>query len=540
MSEHGRIEGLTKQSRGRTVTRRTFLARLATLAGSVGVGMSPRESRSAAPVSRAPEPTGKVTLVMPEEPNSLSSWESVNIPGSPILRNMQEALLNRDPKTNQLVGELATKWERSSPTAWRFILRRGVKFHDGSPFNAEAAAFGINHMWSKQNKFNILEYMGPQISAKAIDEYTLEVSTETPDPVVPERLYFSPLPSMKALKERPEEYKSRPIGTGPYRFVEWQKGQYVKMEANRDWWGRTADDARGVVTIKEGVFVAPRPEGEVRAAMVKAGEADLARWITRQQAQSCPKYEHSPSNNTIFIRPDSPGTVLKDLRVRRAISLAIDRKSIMDQIVGGGQPAGMMVGPAVTGYDSNLTPDPYDPARAKSLVAAAKADGVPVGNPLTLYVRQGIFPGFNEAAEAIINSLNDIGLSVKLQVADSARINDVLSARKPIPADRGAMVLHLHGNQLLDFSRTASGYFTSDARQSVEIDPKIDELAKKASPLTGEMRVKAYQELGKYIYDRVLFIPVGRVEFFFGLSSRLDWKPRLDGFILLKEMALKG
>ena len=115
---------------------------------SAGAAASP-----AAQAAAKAEPQGSVTIVLNEEPISLASPDSYSSFGYPVLRNVGEALTNRDPKTNELVGELATSWEQPNPTTWRFHLRQGVKFHDGSPFNAEAAAFGINLSWSKEKNY---------------------------------------------------------------------------------------------------------------------------------------------------------------------------------------------------------------------------------------------------------------------------------------------------------------------------------------------------------------------------------------------------
>ena len=108
---------------------------------------------AAAPAAAAPArstPKGSITVVVGEEPLMLAGYDSTASYNNQVMRNVDEALLNRDPKTNEMVGELATKWEQTNPTTWRFPLRQGVKFHDGSPFNAESAAFGINYSGTRR------------------------------------------------------------------------------------------------------------------------------------------------------------------------------------------------------------------------------------------------------------------------------------------------------------------------------------------------------------------------------------------------------
>src|SRR5690606_22435785 len=103
-------------------------------------------------------------------------------------------------------------------------------FHDGSPFNAEAAAFGLNHVLDPDNAFPMRTFLGPELTATAVDEYTLDVTTEAPDPILPTRLYFVTIPSMKALQENPDDWDSHPVGTGPYKFVAWNRGQSIELE----------------------------------------------------------------------------------------------------------------------------------------------------------------------------------------------------------------------------------------------------------------------------------------------------------------------
>lgn len=560
------------------VSRRSFLLRAAIVTGSLTAGVSlltgcpatpaatptaapkatepPKPAATTAPATpaavatQAPAATkpaavdikGKVVVAVPEDARSLSSWEAYATAGYPSLRNVQEALLNRDPKTNNFVGELATKWENVNPTTWRFTLRRGVKFHDGSPFNAEAAAFGLNHTWSKQNNFQIRSYLGPELTAKAVDEFTLDVVTEKPDPIIPNRLYFSPLPSMKQLKETPADYTTKPIGTGPYRFVSWQKGQSIKLEANPEWWGIAApNEAYGKLTIKELEFV-PRSEREVRVAMVKRGEADIARWITVEQTKECPASTGGPTVECGLLRLDNSHVAMRDIRVRQAIAFALDKKALTDDIMGGGQLAAMIAGPLAVGYNPDLKPYPYDPEQAKKLVAEAKAAGINVGAPITVMCRKGAYIRVEEAIEAIADMLKKVGLNASARVLEHAPYEELWSARSrgPIPPDRGMAGFHFHGNEIGDFAISVDSYYRSNGVTSTVEDPELDKKHEAASQLTGEARHKAYQEIAKYVYDKYYYVPVNYPNFYFGLSSKVDWKARTDGFILAKEMTLKA
>ena len=458
-----------------------------------------------------------------------------------VMRNFDEALLNRDPKTAELVPELATKWEQVNPNTWRFTLRQGVKFHDGLPFNAEAAAEALNFMWSKENNFRVRGLIGPDFTVKPVSEYVVDVVTESPDPIMPSRMYFAALHSPKAQREAPDQTALRPVGTGPYKFIEWVKGQHIKMEVNPDWWGHTAADAMGAATIKDVTF-SFRAEREVRTAMVQRNEADVARWVSQDQCKSAPQCKGGPTVETILLRPDTMNPVLADKRIREALALAIDKDVIMNAILGGGEAAAQLVRPEVFGSNRAIKPYPYDPARAKQLVAEAKAAGVPVDTtPLTLIVRRAAYFRIEEAAEAITDMLQKAGLTtIKPQVLENAKFSELYTnPPRPISPDRGILAVNSHGNELLDFAQTVRFYYTCEGRPSTYCNPVFEEMQEKALPLTGAEREKAYQAIGQYAHDEFIVVPIGAPSFWYAMSQRLDWSPRADGFIMAKEMKLK-
>ncbi len=496
---------------------------------------------TAAPAAAARvEAKGSLVVALTEEPPMLAAHDATATFSYPVMRNVTEALLNRSPVTNELVPELATKWEQVNPTTWRFTLRQGVKFHDGTPWNAEAAVDAMNEMLNKENNYRVRTFLGPEIEAKPVSDFVVDLITAAPDPILPTRVYFMPFHSPTARKAHPEDVPVKPIGTGPYKLVEWVKGQHIKVTANPDWWGNGAADAGGAATIKDVTFV-PRPAREVRAAMVQSGEADLARWLSQQECKAAPQCKGAPTVETIFIRLDTMNPTLADRRVREAIALAIDKEAITNQILGGGDLASMLIRPTVLGSNPALKPYPYDPARAKALIAEAKAAGVPVDAPLTVLARRGAYFGMEEAVEAVGEMLGRAGLtSVTIQIMETSKHTEIYSlAPKPIDPARGIIAVHSHGNELLDFGQTVRFYYTCDGRQSTYCNPAIDEQQQRALSLAGAEREKAYQEIGKYVYDEVVTIPIMHPSFYFGMSQRLEWTPRPDGFTLLKEMKLK-
>jgi peptide/nickel transport system substrate-binding protein len=504
------------------------------------IGIALRAAPESA-LAQATEPSGKIVISLSAEPSTLENWNAYSLDGHPVLRNLFEALLNRNPATNELVGELATAWEWTDDRTLRFTLREGVTFHDGTPFDGQQAVDGLNYTWSSENAFDIIQFMGPQISAALVDEMTLDVSTETPDPILPARLYFSPLPQMTHVTESPDTLADEPIGTGPYQLVEWARGERIVLTAYPDWWGNADPEAAfGAQAIKDVEFVW-RPESTVRAAQVTAGEAQIARFLAPEDCASDPVCKETPSVETIFLRLDTMHPVMGDIRIREAIGLAVDKESLVAQIFGGGEVATQLVGPSATGYNEDLVALGYDMDRATELVAEAAADGVPVDMEITVAVRQGAYNRNEELGEYVANQLNEIGLNAKTEVIEHAAYQEqYVMPYDEIPEDRGWIGTLGHGNEMMDVSQTFSGYYRCDGGVSTFCDPEIDASTEESSVITGEDRAAALAETTAAFMAHIPVIPIVHLPFFYGMAADLNWEPRLDGFMLVKEMSYSG
>jgi len=483
----------------------------------------------------------ELTIVLPEEPRTLASWNAYSNDGFPVLRNVGEALINRDPVTNELVGELATSWEQVDESNWQFTLREGVTFHDGTPFNAQNAADGLNYVLSEENAFPVRNFLGSQTTATAAGEYLLNIETADPDPILDLRLYFVTIPSYPSIEADPEGYETSAMGTGPYKLEEWNRGTSITLVPNEDWWGIAAgEEAKGAQTITKATFVF-RAEPTVRSAMVASGEADFARWITPEDCDLADGYAcvGGPTVETAILRIDNPHIAMRDIRVRQAIALAFDKEAIMNDILGGGQTVPQIVAPTTLGFNDSLEPYAYDPEKAKALVAEAKADGVDVSAPIVVAARSGFIPRAEEITTLIADSLNAAGLNATTSVLETAPAEEQWTlGYDNIPEDRGWVGFWFHGNELFDYS-ASGGYYTCGGAVSAYCNEEVDALYKTALQLSGEDRDLALQEIAAFIYNDYGIVPVGQPSFFFGLGDRIEWAPRADGFILLKEISLK-
>jgi peptide/nickel transport system substrate-binding protein len=521
------------------LNRRDLVARGAALGLSASaIGIALRGSATSVVAQDAAAPEGKIVISLSAEPATLEHWNAYSLDGHPVLRNIFEALLNRDPATNELVGELATAWEWTDDRTIRFTLREGVTFHDGTPLTTENAAAGVNWTWSAENAFDIIQFMGPQITAAAVDETTLDVMSEEPDPILPARLYFAPIPNMAQVEERPDSLANEAIGTGPYQLVEWARGERIVLTAYPDWWGNHDPEAAyGKQSIKDVEFVW-RPESAVRAAQVTAGEAQIARFLAPEDCMTTPVCEEAPSVETIFLRLDTMHPVMGDIRVREAIGLAVDKERLVEQVFGGGEVATQLVGPSAVGYNADLTALGYDMERAAQLVQEAAADGVPVDMEITVAVRRGAYPRNEELGEYVANQLNEIGLNARTEVIEHAAYQEqYVMNYDEIPTDRGWIGTLGHGNEMMDVSQTFSGYYRCDGGVSTFCDPEIDTSTAESAVVTGDDRGQQLAETTAAFMEHIPVIPIVHLPFFYGLAADLVWTPRLDAFMLVKEMS---
>ncbi|MFG1679708.1 ABC transporter substrate-binding protein [Nonomuraea sp. NPDC049269] len=480
-------------------------------AGACSVANSGPEPKSSGAAANT------VRIVLPEEPPTLEPCDaSLTATGRVTRANITEALTERDPSSGQLQPALATEWKQDSPTEWTFALRKGVKFHDGTAFDAKAAAFAIDRAVGSKIDCNVNGYVfgGIKLTVTAVDDATLKVKTAKPDPILPLRLSFVEIvPATTSATGKVRE----PIGTGPYKIAKWDAGRSLRLEKFSGYWGKAPEFAAA-----EYVW---RGEGSIRAAMVKSDEADLAVGLAPEDGAGDSAVQF-PNNETSYLRIDAAKPPLNDLRVRQAINYAIDKDGLVASVFAGlGKPAGQLVPEGVTGHSAAIQPWPFDMAQAKKLIAEAKAAGVPTDTAITIIGRNGIYPKAAEAMEVVQNSLNEAGLSVKIQMLDvNAWLEYLL---RPFPKDAGPTLLQAqHGNQAGDAAFTMGQIYGSKGAQSSFGTPELDDLITGGEQASGEARQTAFAKALDYqnkdvVRDAVMAHMTGIL----ALSKKVTYKP---------------
>lgn len=259
--------------------------------------------------------------------------------------------------------------------------------------------------------------------------------------------------------------------------------------------------------------------------MIDKGEAEIAVALDPMEAEKATTVAY-PNNETTALRLDGREALLDDLRVRRAIDLAVDRQGIIDALLGGlAEPAGQLVPPGVVGHSDTIEPTRQDIDKARNLIQEASADGVPTDRQITLVARNGMFAGVSETAEALQYQMERIGLRVRVRMADTA--TQLQYQLRPLPKNVGPIaLLIMHGNQAGDAAFTTSQYLLSDGPQSTFGTEALDRRINESAVLSGEERQKAFAGLLADQNESVVqYTHIAHMSGLLGLSETIRYRP---------------
>ncbi|MGI9384718.1 MAG: ABC transporter substrate-binding protein [Methyloligellaceae bacterium] len=370
-----------------------------------------------------PASAQKLIIGLGTEPTSIDPHYHNLGPNNQIAAHLFSRLIEQDEKQRLQPG-LATSWKPISDTTWEFKLRKGVKFHDGTPFTADDVLFtmerGANHPNAKSS-FKLYTHGGGK-KFKKIDDHTIHVTTPRAYPLMPVDLSNVHIVSKKAEGKWEGEFNNGNFahGTGPYKFVRWVKGEVLEFERNEDFHGKKPH--------WKNVLIKPIKSPPSRLAALLAGDVDFIDQVPTvdiERLKKNPKVTLSQgvSNRVIYLHTDqhrdpSPyvkgadgkdiKNPFKDVRVRKAISKAINRDAIVERVMEGvAIKAGQLLPEGFFGRSTKLKPDTYDPAAAKKLLAEA---GYPNGFVTTLHGPNNRYINDAKIVEAIAQMLTAIGI----------------------------------------------------------------------------------------------------------------------------------
>ncbi|HSF31668.1 MAG TPA: ABC transporter substrate-binding protein [Candidatus Tectomicrobia bacterium] len=442
-----------------------------------------------------------------------------------------DSLTARAPTTMKPVPHLAESWRLVDDLTWEFVLRQGVKFHNGEPFNAATVKYNLARLMNPDQKSPQRGNIAWLDMVDIVDDYTVRLLTREPHPIVPEQLTnFQMIPAAYAMRVGDQEIAKQPIGTGPYRFVSWTKGQQIVLEANPDYWN-------GPPAVKTVIF-RTIPEMAEQIAALLAGNVDIVRTIPPDQipaieAAGTAYVSKAPILRVVYISFDCLGreptsqTALKDVRVRQAIAHAIDVDAIIHHVLGGlAVRTATGVTPMHFGYDSNTAKYPYDPAKAKALLAeAGYADGL----QLNFHTYGGSIVSQRQVTEAIMGYLAHVGIRT-----DNRHFDDVGTFANLQQAGKlNDLALNSWGSySIFDADMLLHPLFHRSEPFAYCTDAQLEALLEKGrSSLDQDLRRQLLRQAQQAIIEQAYWVPLyGQYEIL-GVSKRLNYQAAGDEII---------
>ncbi len=423
------------------------------------------------------------------------------------------------PGTTEVRPALAESWDVADDgLTFTFHLREGVTFHDGTPFNADAVKFSFDRQYLEDHPYYDLGpwkywgYMGMSDiidEITVIDDYTVEFSLKKVEAPFLANLAmdFAAIVSPTAVAELGEDFKNNPVGTGPFKFVEWVKDDRIVLERNADYWRRPAYLDRLILRVI--------PDATARYLALQSGEVDVIDFpspedLEAMEADGNIELIQQPGLNVGYIAMNNDKEPFGNVLVRRAVNHAINKQDIIDAVFGSaGQVAKNPIPPTMWSYNEEIEDYEYDPERARELLAEA---GYPDGFETDLWampVSRPYFPDGRTVAEIAQANLAEVGIEAEIVSFDWGTYLDRTDSGEHQMAllgwtgDNGDPDNFLYVLLSSDAAEVPAGniaFWRND-----EFDALIEEAK---TTFDYDRRVELYEEAQEVFHDQAPWVPV--------------------------------
>ena len=453
---------------------------------------------------------GKTLVVgLVAEPTSMDPGQLTDINSMRVLSSVYDTLVRfKEGSFTQEPG-LATAWKMSPDgLTYTFTLRKGVKFHDGTPFDAEAVKFTYDrlldpkHPFAETGPFPFASfYYGAIKEVAVVDPGTVRFTLKQPFSPLLNNLTLNTgrIVSPAAVKKYGKEFASHPVGTGPFKFATWDKNVRIVLDANPQYWA-------GAPKVERIVF-RPLVEEQTRVTELLSGGVDFIVDVPPDNVAQVKKdgklvYYEQPGPHIWWVTLNTAKKPFDDVRVRRAVNLAVNRDAIaVDLLKRTATPAIGPIPPSITwAFTDQVAKYPYDPARAKKLLAEA---GYPNGFPAVFWIPESGsgMQSPKTMAQAIQADLAAVGVQASIQTFEWGAYLNKYGKGFGQEADMGAMSFMLDPGDpapMLSLVIDGKGGF----RGGAYANPEVDKLLAEASRIVDQKkRGELYRQVQKLVVD---------------------------------------
>lgn len=473
----------------------------------------------------------ELTIDLAAEPATLDPQLQWDTDSYSVYRNIFDNLVTRDT-AGKIVPQVATAWHYTNDTTLVFDIRDEIRFHDGTKLTPEDVVFSVERIINPAFRSSQLSQFDQIAGAEITGPAQVTLHTKTPYPVLLAQLVkFSIVPKAYVTHVGDQAFNQQPVGSGPYKFKSWQRGVAVTLDAVPDYW-------RGKPPFRTVVFraVPDVPDVPTRVADLRAGRADLVRGLSPDDAESLKadasvKLLSIPTERVAYLFINALDGPTKDVHVRRAIAMAIDRDTLISALQQGyAKPVQEVLTPANFGYTTDVAAWPYDPDAARKLVVEAGAKGA----QLQFLTSPNCDRRLNEAVQQM---LADVGLDVSISMLDQPTY---LRRRQGTPTEAGSLSQGRWSCACQDADGVIFPLFRTGSGWSKYSNPAFDKLVDDArSTLDETRRMQAYKQAFAILHDDVPGIGLFQDVALYGARPQLQWQPTANEAMFVFDMRWK-
>ena len=478
---------------------------------------------------------GTVTIGQPIDVTTLNPTQNTVKYMRRVFRHIFDPLITID--ANSVAHPvLLEKWETLDEVTWRLHLKKGVKFHNGEPFTAEAVQLALKEFQTPPAREAAL-FTRIFKEAKIVDEHTVDLVTNYPYAFVVSLLADAlfPVPPKYYQEVGREKFGLNPIGTGPYKFESWNKGDRVVLTANADHW-------KGSPKAAKVVFWAI-PEPSTRVAALLSQEADVIASVLPAHAARL----KNGKNVHLVVAPESAQPIwggmvvsrpqLQDVRVRRAVNYAVNKNALTDKLLNGfGKVMNQGCSAGSVCWNPKLDPYAYNPQKARQLLAEAGVKDLKLSIHFSPLVSQS-----SDLAQAIAGYLKAVGIQTQLIQEEWAVMSKKVFDFQNNQKDLGDIFLIYYAAGP-DVERLQAELFGEKGGYNWNhyANPKLTELYKNASTTFDEKKRKQiFMEAGRIVNQEVPWLFLYEPLSLWGVSDRFQWKAGATDMFFTEDMQLR-